>query len=97
MCVSIWSGRGGRVRTFIAGVKVPYPDRLDDAPILNWWASEDSNLKSSGYEPGALASYARGPIRKEVGDCYAVLNPDGTIFKKAYDSFVIVIQDSHKL
>ena len=56
-------------------------------PYSIWWASEDSNLKSFGYEPSALASYARGPIRKEVGDCYAVLNPDGTIFKRVYDNY----------
>lgn len=26
-----------------------------------WWASQGSNLDSSGYEPAALASYAKGP------------------------------------
>ena len=56
-------------------------------PYSLWWASEDSNLKSFGYEPSALTNYARDPYRKEVGDCYVALNPGNTILKNGvYDN-----------
>ena len=41
------------------------PD-LGISPFISWWTQQDSNLRPTGYEPGALTNWATGPSYQMV-------------------------------
>src|SRR3990170_5197017 len=53
------------------------PDRQarPDAPGVSWWARQDSNLRSTGYEPAALTSELRARLilpSETAGRCRSI-------------------------